>query len=60
MIHFAMCESKITHLFFLVLHFSIQFSFTFKHTYIFSMHNADVQSKILDRSREKIAIAFIL
>ena len=28
---------------------SIQFSFIFRHTYIFAMHNIEVHSKILDR-----------
>ena len=29
----------------------IQFSFIFRHTYIFAMHNIEVHSKILDREK---------
>ena len=46
MIHFAVCESKITDLFFLSLLFSIQFSFTFRQAYYVL---CTIQSKILDR-----------
>ena len=40
------------------IQFSIQFSFIFRHTCIFDMHNTEVQNKIIDSGEKITAIVF--